>query len=175
MNQVNLVNMIHNIVKTISLEDFYTKDEALKLNTVVCNLNYEESEFGKEIKNFNLIPEDIDKIFSDILNTNIITKKEHSGVFKYPYQFIHFEGFEKSNEWIFIVALEETMLNIYENKNGAKTALDEYRLQYRNLHEWDLIISYMLKPGQAIMFRPWLFHSFAGGLIQTFRLEETDA
>ena len=137
--------MIHNIVKTISLEDFYTKDE------------------------------EIDKIFSDILNTNIVTKKEQSGVFKYPYPFIHFEGFEKSNEWIFIVALEDTMLNIYENKNGAKTALDEYRLQYRNLHDWDLIISYMLKPGQAIMFRPWLFHSFSGGLIQTFRLEETDA
>jgi hypothetical protein len=167
--------MIHNIVKIISLDDFYTQEEALKLNSVVCNLKYEESELGKEIKDFNLIPEDIDKTFSNILNTNIITKKEISGVFKYPYSFIHFESFETNNEWIFVVALDETMLNIYENKNGPKTALDEYKLQYRNLHEWDLIVSYMLKPGQAIMFRPWLFHSFSGGLVQQFRLEEINA
>jgi hypothetical protein len=40
------------------------------------------------------------------------------------------------------------------------------------LFEWDLKTNYLLDPGQGILFRPWLFHSFDTGLIQMFRLRE---
>ena len=114
-------------------------------------------------------------IFKIVLNTDFTIDKENSGVFIHPAPFIHFESFTNLNQWIFIVALDRTLLNIYENINGYKTALEEHKLNYRNLHDWDLIVSYDFKPGQGVLFRPWLFHSFSGGLIQKFLLEEKNA
>lgn len=164
--------MLHSLVKIISVDDFYTKESAQNIKKAVYNLNFSETELGKDILNFNMVPEDSDKMFSNILGTNIIVNKDISGVFRFPHPFIHFESFDNLNQWVFIVALEKTMLNIYENLKGYKNALEEYKLNYRNLIDWELIVSYDFKPGQGILFRPWLFHSFSGGLIQRFRLEE---
>ena len=167
--------MLHPLVKMISVDDFITREDAYNIGAQVCRLNYVETEFGKEIPNFNLIPPDIEERFKIVLNTDFIVDKERSGTFRHPAPFIHFESFKKLNEWIFVVALDRTLFNLYENLNGFKNALEEHKLNYRNFLDWDLIVSYDFKPGQGILFRPWLFHSFSGGLIQTFRLEEKDA
>jgi hypothetical protein len=167
--------MLHPLVKIISIDDFITREDAYGLGAHVSALKYEETEFGKEIENFNLIPSNIEERFKIVLNTDVTVDEKKSGIFRHPSPFIHFESFEKLNEWIFVVALDRTLLNIYENLNGSKTALEEYKLNYRNLHDWDLIVSYDFKPGQGVLFRPWLFHSFSGGLIQIFRLEEKNA
>ena len=71
-----------------------------------------------------------------------------------------------------MVALQPSTLNIFEHKSGATSALQEYKFNYRNLFEWDLQINYLLKPGQGVFFRPWLFHSFDTGLVQIFRMNE---
>jgi hypothetical protein len=97
---------------------------------------------------------------------------ERSGVFRKPKQFVHFEGFDSFNEWIFVVALQQSTFNIFEHQSGATSAIDGYKFNYMNLFEWDLTVNYVLKPGQGILFRPWLFHSFDNGLIQSFRLNE---
>lgn len=167
--------MLHPLVKIISVDDFITRKDAYNIYTQVSCLKYIESEFGKEIPNFNLIPSDIEKRFKNVLNTDFMVDKEKSGTFRHPAPFIHFESFDNLNEWIFVVALDRTMLNIYENLNGSKNALENHKLNYRNFLDWDLIVSYDFKPGQGVLFRPWLFHSFSGGLIQTFRLEEKNA
>jgi hypothetical protein len=160
------------LIKMISVDGFYTDGDAISIGHAIQNLNFEETELGKDVLNFNMVSDDADELFSKIVGTNIIVNKDNSGVFRYPYPFIHFESFNNLNEWIFIVALERTMLNVYENLNGPKNALQEYKLNYRKMHDWDLIVSYDFKPGQGILFRPWLFHSFSGGLIQRFKLEE---
>jgi hypothetical protein len=162
------------LVKIITVDGFFTQEQATQMYHTVNNLQYIDSEFGQEIPNFNLVAPDANEQFSSILNTNIEVNEDLSGRFRRPKLFIHFESFDSTNEWIFAVALEQSTFNVYESHTGAKTALDDHKQQYGNLFAWDLTINYVLKPGQGVLFRPWLFHSFDTGLIQTFRLVEKD-
>lgn len=160
------------MIKTLTVDDFYSSDEAFRLQNVVKGLPFVENEFGLEIKDFNMVPGDADQIFSNTVNKGITVIDEQSGVFRIPKLFIHFESFDSPNEWLFVVALENSTFNLFEHKTGVVNALQEHKFNYRNLFEWDLTVNYLLKPGQGIFFRPWLFHSFDQGLIQTFRLQE---
>ena len=160
------------IIKTITVDGFYSEEYARNTANVVLPLQYTNSEFGQEINDFNMIPESADEMFSTVLNKKVTVIEESSGVFRIPKLFIHFEGFDSSAEWIFVVALQESTFNIFEHKRGSKNALANYQHNYQNLFEWDLTVNFQLMPGQGIFFRPWLFHSFNNGLIQTFRLKE---
>jgi hypothetical protein len=160
------------ILKTITVDDFYSKQEAINISHVVWNLPFKEKEFGKEIENFNMIPGNANIMFSQVLNKQVEIIEEESGVFRIPHLFIHFEPCDSALEWLFVVALQESIFNIFEHKDGVKTALGGINHNYRNLFEWDLMVNYILKPGQGVFFRPWLFHSFNQGIIQKFRLKE---
>jgi len=156
----------------MTIDGFYSKEEAQRLSLIVDSLPFAQSEFGKEIENFNLTPENPNQLFSNVLNKNVELIEEQSGVFRRPDLFIHFESCQSPKEWMFVVALENSTFNIFEHQSGAKNALDGYNFKYRNMFEWDLTVNYLLEPGQGIFFRPWLFHTFDCGLIQTFRLKE---
>jgi hypothetical protein len=160
------------LIKTLTVDGFYTADEAARLSAVALGLQFEPTEFGREIRDFNMVPGDADQLFSHTINKSLRVIDERSGVFRIPELFIHFESFDSVGEWLFVVALENSTFNLFEHQSGAKTAVDGHLFNYRNLFEWDLTVNYLLKPGQGIFFRPWLFHSFDQGLIQTFRLEE---
>lgn len=166
--------MIHPIVKVITVDGFFTPEEAIRLTDITYYLKYQPTQFGDEISNFNMVGETTNELFSQILNTNINIIDEQSGIFRKPSNLIHFESFENLNEWIFIVALQSSTLNIFEHNTGIDNALKGYEFNYKNLFEWDLQVNYLLKPGQGVLFRPWLFHSFDTGLIQIFRLTEHD-
>lgn len=166
--------MIHNLVKIIVVNDFFTSKDASQIVDSTYHLQYQPTQFGEEIPNFNMVSDDIDSLFNKILNTNVEVNKEQSGIFRKPSNLIHFESFRESTEWIFMVALQPSTLNIFEHKSGAEHALEGYKFNYRNLFEWDLQINHLLKPGQGVLFRPWLFHSFDTGLIQIFKLKEID-
>ena len=166
--------MINPLVKIIIVDDFYTSEVAIQLTSVTYHLKYQQTEFGEEIPNFNMVGNDTHKLFTNVLNTNINIDEECSGIFRKPSNLIHFESFNSTNEWIFMVALQPSTLNIFEHISGAKHALDGYKFNYKNLFEWNLQINHLLNPGQGILFRPWLFHSFDTGLIQIFRLTEYD-
>lgn len=160
-------------IKTMTIDGFYSQEYATNVANTVLSLQYSESEFGQEIENFNLIPNDADALFSSVLNKPVSVVEKVSGVFRIPQMFIHFESFESVDDWLFVVALQNTTFNVFEHlKTGAVTALDGYKFNYQNLFEWDLMVNYQLRPGQGVFFRPWLFHSFSNGLIQTFRLVE---
>lgn len=159
-------------IKTMTIDGFYTKQEAISLSHVVKNLQYSKTDFGHEIEEFNAVAPDADELFSSVLGKKVSIDLDRSGVFREPELFIHFEDFQELNEWLFVVALESSTFNIFEHQSGVKTALDGYKFGYRNLFEWDLTVNYLLEPGQGIFFRPWLFHSFDQGLIQIFRLKE---
>lgn len=158
----------------MTIDGFYLQEEAERLCTVISNLQFVKTEFGQEVANFNMVADDADELFSRVLNKQVEVIKEHSGIFRQPELFIHFEGFDAPNEWIFAVALGHpyTTFNIFEHQSGPKNALEGYKHNYKNLFEWDLTVNYQLQPGQGIFFRPWLFHSFDHGLIQVFRLRE---
>lgn len=167
--------MIHPLVKIITVDGFFSKEEALRLCNVTYYLQYVDSEFGKQIENFNMIPENANEMFSNLLNTTIEVDEERSGIFRKPEEFIHFEDFSGTNEWVFAVALQSSVFDIFEHQSGATNALSDYKFNYRNLFEWDHKINYQLDPGHGIIFRPWIFHSFDRGLIQVFRLKEKNA
>lgn len=162
------------ILKTITIDGFYTPQEANKIENVVFSLQYQLTEFGEEILNFNMVPENADDLFSQVLKIPVTVNEDQSGIFRLPNRgnMIHFESFDNLRSWLFVVALQQSTFNVYEHQSGATTALDGYKFNYMNLFEWDLMVNYILKPGQGVFFRPWLFHSFDSGLIQTFRLEE---
>lgn len=160
------------LIKTMTIDGFYTKEHADQITAATYYLKYNETDFGKQIDNFNLVPEDANSLFSSAFNLNLSVIEEDSGVFRIPQRFIHFEGFDGPDEWLFVTALQESTFNIFEHKSGATSALDGYKFSYQNLFDWDLTVNYVLKPGQGVLFRPWLFHSFDTGLIQLFRLKE---
>lgn len=160
------------IIKTMTIDGFYSKEDAICLSNIVKNLQYQPTEFGYEIQQFNHIPENVDYLFSSVLGKEVTINQNISGVFRIPELFIHFESFNNLNEWLFVVALERSTFNIFEHKNGNKSALDGYKHNYRNLFEWDLTVNYLLEPGQGIFFRPWLFHTFDQGIVQVFYLTE---
>lgn len=163
------------ILKTMTIDGFYTQEEATRLENVTFNLQYVPTEFGEEIPQFNMVPENADELFSKVLKLPVTVKDDQSGIFRLPNRsnFIHFEGFDTLNEWLFVVAIQQSTFNIFEHQSGVTTALEGYQFNYQNLFEWDLMCNYVLKPGQGVFFRPWLFHSFDSGLIQIFRLEES--
>lgn len=164
--------MIHPLVKIITVDGFFSNEEAIHLANITRNLQFVPNDFGEQIPEFNMVSEETEQMFSSIIDTSLEIDQENSGIFRRPEFFIHFESFENTNEWIFAVALEHSTFNVYEHQSGAITALNGYQFNYRNLFEWDCQINYLLKPGQGILFRPWLFHSFDKGLIQMFKLKE---
>ncbi len=166
--------MIHPLVKIITVDGFFSNEEAVHLSNATYNLQFTKKDFGEEIENFNMVPEDANQMFSNILNTNIEVDEDNSGIFRIPERFIHFEEFSNTNEWVFAVALQDSTFDVFEHQSGARHVLDGHKYNYRNLFEWDHKINYQLAPGQGVLFRPWLFHSFDCGLIQIFRLTEKD-
>lgn len=166
--------MINPLVKLITVDGFFEQDKAEELFWITRNLNFTKTEFGEEIQNFNMVPENASELFSSVLGTKFQVDEERSGIFRVPDLFIHFESFENTNEWIFAVSLKQSTFNIYEHISGATTALQGYNNNYYNYFEWDLHVNYVLKAGQGILFRPWLFHSFDQGLVQLFYLKEIE-
>ena len=166
--------MINPLVKIMAIDGFFDQKDAERLCDISNGLQYVEREFGEQIPQFNMVPENANEMFSSLLNTKMEVDEDNSGVFVKPVSWIHFESFTDTDEWLFFCALTETTLNIFEHQSGATTALNGYNFNYRNLFEWDLQIDFVLKPGQGILFRPWLFHSFNGGLIQMFKLREVE-
>lgn len=160
------------LIKTMTVDDYYLKDDASRIYEVVRNLNFKETHLGKEIVDFNMVSDDADVIFNQVFPKKVKVDLDKSGIFRYPELFIHFEDFESLDDWMFVVAIDSTTFNIFEHKSGAKSAIDNYKFNYQNLFEWDLTVNYQLAPGQGVFFRPWLFHSFSSGLIQMFRLKE---
>lgn len=167
--------MISPLIKLITVDGFFSEEQATNLCHIAKSLSFTEKEFGLEIDQFNMVPENSNDLFSNIFNTNIVVDEERSGIFRIPRHFVHFEGFDSVNEWIFVCALEKSFLTIYEHLDtGSKTALDNYKLDYMNLLQWDYQAQHQLSPGQGVLFRPWLFHSLDCGLVQIFRLREID-
>lgn len=165
--------MISTHIKLVSVDGFYNEEEASRLCSIAKSLQFVEKDLGYEIENFNMVPENADQLFSTMFNTELMVIDDRSGVFRIPKNFIHFEGFDTPNEWLFVCALEKSFLTIYEHlDSGAKHALDKYQLAYRDMLQWDYQAQHQLSPGQGVLFRPWLFHSMDHGLVQLFRLRE---
>lgn len=162
--------MSRSMLRLIYAKDFFDDESVTSLFHVANTLQYVEKDYGLEVDNFNYVPNGANELFSHVLGEQVIIDEQRSGVFRKPMLCVHFESFENIDEWCFVVALEQTTFNLYHHLSGAKTALDGYRFNYKNMHEWDYELNIQLKPNEAVFFRPWLFHSIDNSLVQYYRL-----
>ena len=163
------------MVKLLQSDNFFEEKTLKNLLNVVSSFNFVEKEYGKEIENFQLIQPGIDDVLSRVVGESLIVDQEYSGIFRIPNMGIHFESFQSPDEWRFSIALEKTTFNIYYHLSGAKNALEGYKFNYNNLFEWDYHTNVLLEPNQGIFYRPWIFHSFSGGILQNYRLLSTQS
>lgn len=170
------------MVKLIHADGFFPNNDAENLQKAAASLIYLETKNGLEVQNFNLIFPDSEIIFHKVLGERVIVDTEKSGVIRKPYHnLIHFEDFETTEEWCFMVALEPTTVNFWYHiddsqklgewsKVNAKTALEGTNFNYKNLFEWKIHTNILLETNQCLFYRPWVFHSLEEGMIQYYRL-----
>ena len=162
------------IKKLIHIDDFFEDPQFLYGS--IANLRFQPTEFGAEIEQFNLVTPNIGTTFSAILGEQVTVDEERSGIFRRPSGFIHFEGFDSPTDWIFAVALHETIFNVWHHKDkttnrvDSMDALHSYKHDYRDLFSWENKSNITLKPNNCVFFRPWLFHSFIGGCTHMYFL-----
>lgn len=161
------------MVKILQTDDYFSREQISNLYNAVSVLPFTPGEHGKEIANFRLIQPGIDEVLSRVVGESLVVDESRSGIFRVPNLNIHFEGFDTPNEWCFAIALEKCTFNIYYHLSGARNALDGWRFNYQNLFEWDYHTNILLEPNQGIFFRPWIFHSFSGGILQMYYLKST--
>ena len=174
--------MSRRMVKLIHADNFFPNNDANNLKKLSEGLSFIEGPHGLEASNFNLIFPDIEQILFKVLGERVSVDVHNSGKIIKPFNnLIHFENFESTEEWSFIVALEPTTVNFWYHidPNGfpgdlgvinSKDVFDEHNFNYRNIFEWKIHTNILLETNQCLFFRPWTFHSLQDGCIQYYRL-----
>lgn len=173
------------MVKLIHADDFFPAQDVVNLREMVKDFEFVQKEYGYELPNFNLIFPDIESILYHVLGERVTVDPERSGVIRKPFNnAIHFESFDSPNEWVFIVALEPTEINLWHHISDhtmgdlspadSKSVFEGAKFNYRNLFEWKIQTNILLEPNQGLFIRPWMFHSLAEGMVQYYRLLADD-
>lgn len=174
--------MSRRMIKLIHADGFFPNNDAENLKNLAKNLQFTQQPYGYEVANFNLIFPDSEIILHKVLGERVIVDPKKSGIIRKPNNnVIHFEYFESSEEWCFIVALEPTEVNFWHHINEKEGmgdfskpdgyhALQEINYNYKNLFEWKIHTNIILETNQCLFFRPWVFHSLYDGLVQYYRL-----
>jgi hypothetical protein len=174
--------MSRKMVKLIHADGFFPNNDAQNLKNLADGLQFVEKPYGFEVPDFNLIFPDSESIFHKVLGERVTVDPKRSGVIRKPNNnAIHFEQYDSTEEWCFVVALEPTVINFWyhidpkENMGelgtpDARHALEGTEFNYSNLFEWKIHTNIVLETNQALFFRPWVFHSLEDGLVQYYRL-----
>jgi len=173
--------MSRSMVKLIHADNFFPEEDVKKLREAVKDMKFVMKPYGYELPDFNLIFPDIETILYRVLGERVTVDTERSGVIRKPYNnAIHFESFDSSEEWCFIVALEHTTINLWHHIEDAskgdmseadsRSVFDGVEYNYNNFFEWKIHTNIVLEPNQGLFIRPWIFHSLESGTIQYYRL-----
>ncbi len=150
--------------------DFYTDNDIEGLFRVGKDLSFVQKENGYDSKT-NIIPPDLSKTLSFVLDKSVTVLKNKSGFFRKPYNCkIQSEAFSSINEWCFFVCFEKTTFNLYRHKSGATNIMQNREPNFNYLPDWDYYMNILLEPNQGVFFRPWMYYSLENGLIQYFKI-----
>ena len=158
------------------VENFYSN--ANQIYDIVSKLDYKQETFGTQIKDFYLVPQGIEHGFSQILNTSI-TLGKHSGCFRKPYEFIHFENFEPKSFFLAIIALSKTKFYTYRHKEKnysqviqVQENIEEFiSKNCNNKSAWDVTCELNMSPGDMVLIKPWCWHSIDPSIVNVFYLD----
>jgi hypothetical protein len=159
----------------IQCKSLYQDIEAL--STLVSSMEYVQTPFGEQIKEFNYIPQGITEQFEQYVNEPVEIQAD-TGVFRKPSNFIHFEPFYQHALWLCIVALEDTTFKIHE-QDSVKTMFDVENLEEfipnncTDDTKWHTVTQINMKQTEFIFVRPWMWYSLTEGkLVQVFLLNK---
>ena len=165
----------------IYINNFYSFQP--EIPSVISSLDFVPKVYGKEIENFNAVDVSLNEIFSQILGTKIITKSD-SGVFRKPYETIHFENFSENIRFVAYVGIEKSIFKTFLHKEtnslsvfglNNKTNLEEFiKSNCYDLDKWELKTEINLNLGDLIITRPWFWQSLSSKTTQIFYLETQD-
>lgn len=164
------------VMNYIHARDFFPEGDAENYKLAVQDLQYVPKKYGWEIHDFHMIFPDIDVLWGKMLGDILDIEEEESGIFRKPYpDVIHFEDFESLDEWRFVVALDDMEFKTFRHESGLKNFLEtdgNYQvINFFNPEEWQRETSIIMKPNDAIFYRPWIFHSFSEGLLHYYKIK----
>lgn len=161
------------VLNVIHARDFFTANDAASFAAVGTGLleKYKPMEYGYQLPNFNMTHPEMDLILGAMLGDMVRIIDKESGTFRVPYNdLVHFEYFDSLDEWRLAVALEDNIFQTYRHISGVKDARYGYQFDYQNRKEW-IAESYINLPaGDAVIYRPWVFHSFEGKHIHCYKV-----
>ena len=155
--------------KLILVNDFLERNLTRETVKFIEVIPFVQTEFGEEASVGRRIP-GIDKLFSDFLGSPYRVENSGEEIFRKPSYNIHYESFNTTDDWVFINALKPTTFNLFTSKMGAENALEDTDLPFKDFTQWNYTTNILLGENDGLFFRPWLFHSIQGGLIQYYRL-----
>lgn len=170
------------VINYIHARDYFPKGEIEELLPWVdpSSIKWVNKKFGLEKENFNLIFENIDIIMGKMVGDLVDIDKPNSGILrKTMHEVIHFEDFEDTNDWRFVVSLEDNEFNTFIHKNGYKSMLDYLKddsedlqeLDWLDTDQWEIEATIKMKPNDVLFYRPWIFHSFQEGILHYYKLK----
>lgn len=164
------------VINYIHARDFFLPGEAENCYLTVKDLRFVPKKYGTEIDQFHMIFPHIDVLWGKMLGDILDIVEHESGLFRLPYEgVIHFEDYHSVNEWCFAVALDHTEFQTHVHTSGIKNMLSmdpqSPTLDFFNPDEWTRETSILMKPNDALFYRPWIFHSFGAGMIHTYRIQ----
>jgi len=167
-------------INYIHARDYFPKGEIEQFRPWLENVKWVDIKFGKEIENINLIFENIDIILGKMSGDLLEVDRKNSGTLrKTLHEVIHFEDFEDTNDWRFVVAVDENEFKTYIHKDGFKSILDYVKdeseekplLDYLNTEDWETETVIKMKPNDVLFYRPWIFHSFQDGILHYYKMK----
>lgn len=159
----------------IHARDFFTPEIAANFAAVGRGLEekFAPMQYGEEIPYFNMTDPEMEMLLGNMLGDYIDIIEEQSGTFRIPYNnVIHFEFFESFHEWRLAVGLENNnIFQTYRHKSGARDARIGWQFDYNNRDDWTVETQINLAAGDAILYRPWVFHSFESKMIHCYTIK----
>ena len=168
------------VINYIHARDYFPKDEVDSIAPLVQDVHWINKKFGKEMEHFNLIFNDIDLVIGKMVGDMVEIDRPNSGTLRKTWnEVIHFEDFEDTNDWRFVVALEENEFRTFIHKSGYKSMLDYLKdekeekpeLDWFDSEQWEQETTIKMKSNDVLFYRPWVFHSFRDGILHYYKLK----
>jgi len=145
---------------------------------ILSDMIYKDNIYGSEIPDFNQYDPEFDVFISSSLGESLKSTKT-SGLFRKPYDSIHFEEFDKNLRYIFAISMKDTIFTTYRYIDGGyNTIVDainnvkDFDIETcKDISKWEETAIIKLRVGDGICFRPWLWHSMSNSLLQIFYVE----
>ena len=149
------------------------------LQDIISSLTFLNSDLGDEIENFNLNEPTTIKAIENELGYKVKIK-DNSGCIRKPYPFVHFESFDTIDEWVICAPIQPTTFITHKHLETEATYV--FHMQDVSLHiadyadkaKWIETSRILVESGQLLFFRPWIWHSFDGGLNNMISTERAE-